>query len=54
MLLVLIVSKLWVKNEFDLRKVGQGQWSYNIMIRNIDKPTLRTKFTILSTLVIKI
>ena len=43
MFLSLIVSKLWAKNEFDLEKVGQGQWSYNNLIRNIDKPTHRTQ-----------
>ena len=43
MFLSLIVSKLWVKNEFDLEKVGQGQWSYNSLIRSIQKPICRTQ-----------
>ena len=31
------------KNEIDLEQVGQGQWSYNNLIRSIHKPTCRTR-----------
>ena len=54
MFLTLIVSKLWVKNEFDPEKVGQGQWSYNDLIRNIHKPTCRTQNHVSMCIIIEI